>query len=350
MKKNIAIAVMIFALCATTPMLSAQEENKQPVVAAPAAGWLTNLEAAQQVAQKENKDILIDFTGSDWCGWCIKLHEEVFATAKWQEEAGKKYVLVTIDFPQKKELPAEQKTYNEKLASLFGIEGFPTIFLVDAAGLPYAKAGYEEGGPENYLKHLTELGKQKESRDQLVGEVAKETVAQKKIEMLEKLITTLDQWEVGQAYTQFKAQITDLDEGNKAGLLVKYGLELALYYHNKGDAARCEEYLQKVGKHDSKKVEEFKLQLVLRTIPGQYFEKEDWQGAQKALAAIIEQKLMQGEAAQEMYYYASVVEYHLKNKEKCLEYLQKALSSAPTSRAASYLEKVMKKLKDQETE
>jgi thioredoxin-related protein len=352
MRKTTAIFLLmsVLALCNVNRMLQAQNEPpeaKPEAVAQAEAGWLTSLEEAQKLAQAESKEILIDFTGSDWCGWCIKLSEEVFATPKWQQEAAKKYVMVMIDFPHNKPVSSERKAYNDRLASEFGIESFPTIFLTDAAGKPYAKTGYEAGGAENYLQHLAELGKQKEQRAQRFSEIEKENEPQKKLELLDKLIATLDQWEVSLAYPELKAQIVALDQDNKAGLLVKYGIALAQYYHNKGETTRCEEFLQKVGKCDAKKAEEFKVQLMLRTIPSLYFEKNDWQGAQVALAKIMEMKL-QGEAAQEMYYYASLVEYRLENKEKCLEYLHKALECAPQSQAASYLEKVLKKLKEQE--
>jgi len=129
-----------------------------PVAALAAEGWLTDLDAAKQQAAAEKKDILIDFTGSDWCGWCIKLDKEVFSTPAFK--AQKDFVLVSLDFPRKKELPADQKAKNDALAKAWGIQGFPTIILANAAGEPYAQTGYKQGGPEAYLAHLAELRKQ----------------------------------------------------------------------------------------------------------------------------------------------------------------------------------------------
>lgn len=129
-------------------------------------GWMTDFEAAKALAKKENKDLLIDFTGSDWCGWCIRLKKEVFNTKEFKAEVHKHFVLVELDYPRKKKLPADLVKQNEELKNRFGIRGYPSIFLTDAAGRPYAKTGYQRGGPENYLKHLAELRKQRVARDE----------------------------------------------------------------------------------------------------------------------------------------------------------------------------------------
>src|SRR6188768_1537543 len=78
-------------------------------------GWLEDFEKAKAQAKAENKKILLDFTGSDWCGWCIKLDKEVFSQQAWKDYAAKNLVLVELDFPRKKELAPEIKAQNEKL-------------------------------------------------------------------------------------------------------------------------------------------------------------------------------------------------------------------------------------------
>lgn len=128
-----------------------------PLAAFGAEGWLTDFEAAKKQAAAEKKDILVDFTGSDWCGWCIKLDKEVFSTPAFK--AQKDFVLVSLDFPRRKEIPADQKAKNEALMRQWGVQGFPTIVLTNAAGEPYATTGYQPGGPEKYLPHLAELRK-----------------------------------------------------------------------------------------------------------------------------------------------------------------------------------------------
>jgi len=130
-----------------------------PVAALASEGWLTDLDAAKKQAAAEHKDILIDFTGSDWCGWCIKLKKEVFDQPEFAE-ASKKFVLVELDFPNKKPQSSEVKAKNRAAQQKYGITGFPTILLMDAQGEVYARTGYKAGGAEKYDTHLQELTKQ----------------------------------------------------------------------------------------------------------------------------------------------------------------------------------------------
>src|SRR5690606_17786206 len=112
---------------------------------------LTDFEAAKATAKKEGKVILADFTGSDWCGWCIKLKEEVFDTPEFKEWAAEKVVLLELDFPRKTELAAELKAQNQGLAKQYGIEGYPTILFLDADGRELGRYGYDAGGPEPWI-------------------------------------------------------------------------------------------------------------------------------------------------------------------------------------------------------
>ena len=81
-------------------------------------------------AAESNKDLLIDFTGSDWCGWCIKLHKEVFSQDAFKEGVKDKFVLVEIDFPKdKSKLSEETQKQNEELGEKYAVQGYPTILL-----------------------------------------------------------------------------------------------------------------------------------------------------------------------------------------------------------------------------
>ncbi len=119
--------------------------------------WLENFEEAQEIAKIEDKTILVDFTGSDWCGWCIKLDNEVFSQTAFIDYANANLVLVKLDFPRKVSQTEEKKKYNRALAQKYGIKGFPTILLFDASGEVIAKTGYQQGGPESYVLHLEEF-------------------------------------------------------------------------------------------------------------------------------------------------------------------------------------------------
>lgn len=115
--------------------------------------WLTDWEAAKAQAQRTNKPILINFTGSDWCGWCIRLKKEVFSQEEFKSWAGQKVVLFEADFPRQKALPPNLTAQNEKLAQQFQISGYPSIIFVDGNGKQLGpRYGYQEGGPAAWIK------------------------------------------------------------------------------------------------------------------------------------------------------------------------------------------------------
>ncbi len=118
--------------------------------------WLTDFDQALKVAAEKKLPVLVDFTGSDWCGWCIRLDKEVFSQDAFKAYAKEHLVLLKLDFPRKK-LPKEQAEKNQALSERFKIRGFPTIVLVDADGREKARTGYKAGGAEAYVAHLKAL-------------------------------------------------------------------------------------------------------------------------------------------------------------------------------------------------
>lgn len=117
-----------------------------------AAGWQTDYKAALAEASKSDKLVLLDFTGSDWCGWCIKLDKETFSKPEFKEFAAKNLVLVEVDFPNNKPQSDALKKQNEELQTKFGVDGFPTLVLVDGTGKEVARnVGYLPGGPEGFI-------------------------------------------------------------------------------------------------------------------------------------------------------------------------------------------------------
>lgn len=122
------------------------------------SGWLTDFEAAKKQAKEQNKPILINFTGTDWCGWCIKIEKEIFSKDEFKAYAKENLILMEVDFPEKKKQTDEVKAQNKKLDKEFKIEGYPTIFLIDAEGKKLSEdIGYREGGAQAYVDHLKEL-------------------------------------------------------------------------------------------------------------------------------------------------------------------------------------------------
>lgn len=184
--------------------------------------WQTKFEDAKTKAKAENKLLLVDFTGSDWCGWCIRLKQEVFDQEAFKKEAPQKFVLVELDFPRQKQLPEELKTQNQELAERFQVQGFPTILVLDAEGQLIARTGYRPGGPEEYLKHLTEFVTAHEAivrmRAALAGAQGLD-----RARLLDQLIEAYDK--LGNEHADIKAwtaEIVTLDADNKGGLKVKY--------------------------------------------------------------------------------------------------------------------------------
>ena len=121
--------------------------------------WNTDLAKAQEQAKKENKLVMLDFTGSDWCGWCIKLNKDVFSTQEFADYAKKNLVLVEVDFPRHKELAANQKKANQALQEKYKIEGYPTIIVLNPEGKKLGDLGYMNS-PKPFIKKLDDLKKQ----------------------------------------------------------------------------------------------------------------------------------------------------------------------------------------------
>ena len=120
---------------------------------ATAASWMTDFTAAQNKATAENKPMLVLFTGSDWCGYCIQLQRTAFASPDFHAFADQNLVLVEVDFPRRKALSAAQSKANEALAEKYGITGYPTLLLFN--GSKHQRVPRSEDGKEfvAILKH-----------------------------------------------------------------------------------------------------------------------------------------------------------------------------------------------------
>jgi thioredoxin-related protein len=118
--------------------------------------WLTNPIEARNQARKENKVILLDFTGSDWCPPCKRLKAEVFDTPQFDEFARKKLVLLEVDFPRdKSKLNAATQAENAKLKQRFGVNSYPTVILLDQNSQELGRMkGYGGGSPEAYIQRI----------------------------------------------------------------------------------------------------------------------------------------------------------------------------------------------------
>ena len=122
--------------------------------------WLTDYKKAQEEAKANKKLLLLNFTGSDWCGWCIKLDKEVFSKSEFKDYASKNLVLLTIDFPRAKPQPVDLRKQNQELASQYEIQGFPTIVVLNGEGKKvWEYPGYFPDGAAAFIAELEKARK-----------------------------------------------------------------------------------------------------------------------------------------------------------------------------------------------
>ena len=187
-------------------------------------GWSHDYKSSLDKATKEKKDVILDFTGSDWCGWCIKLNKEVFSQDAFKSTIPNTFVLVEIDFPRdKSKMTKETIAQNDTLKNKFSISGYPTIYLADHTGKAYAKTGYQAGGTEVYNKHLLELQSRRIQRDELLA-IASKLKGIDKARKLDEVITLLGD-DLMWAYKDVVNEIIALDADGKAGLKDKYQIK-----------------------------------------------------------------------------------------------------------------------------
>jgi thioredoxin-related protein len=160
----------------------------------PTPTWFEDFDQACAAAAEQGKDLLVDFTGSDWCGWCIRLDEEVFEHEAFFGPISEGYVLLKLDFPNGEEIKSKvpNPERNAEISEKYSVNGFPTILLMNHFGEVFASTGYQEGGPESYVKHLDEIataGKKtlavaKEIQDEYETNKDKEAVIRKAMMIL----------------------------------------------------------------------------------------------------------------------------------------------------------------------
>jgi thioredoxin-related protein len=129
-------------------------------IAAAKPDWLTDYKQAQQEAKANNKLLLLDFTGSDWCGWCMKMNRDVFSQPKFKEYASKNLVLLELDFPRRKQQPETERKQNQELAGQYRVEAFPTLVVLNGDGTKlWENAGFFPDGVDAFIAELEKLRK-----------------------------------------------------------------------------------------------------------------------------------------------------------------------------------------------
>jgi len=124
--------------------------------------WLSNYGEAIAQAQKENKNIIMVFAGTDWCAPCIKLEKYIWESEDFKSHAKENWVLLKLDFPKRKanKLTKEQQAYNDALAEKYNKRGyFPLVLVLDSDGNILGETGYKNITPNDYVNELVAFEK-----------------------------------------------------------------------------------------------------------------------------------------------------------------------------------------------
>jgi thioredoxin-related protein len=149
----VKICRLILFVIAASAFLSGQSARAE-------SSWLNDYKKAQQEAKATNKVLLLNFTGSDWCGWCVKFDRDVLSKPQFKDYARDNLVLVELDFPRAKAQSPEVRKQNRELAQHYEVVGFPTIVVLNSDGQTLWKFdGYFPGGLEAFIEQLQKLRK-----------------------------------------------------------------------------------------------------------------------------------------------------------------------------------------------
>lgn len=283
-------------------------------VHAGAQGWATNFEVARAQASKEGKDLLIDFTGSDWCGWCVKLKKEVFVHDAFKKGVMDNFVLLEIDFPRdRSKIEEATLTQNKVLGKKYAVRGYPTILLTDAEGRPYAKTGYRAGGPESYVKHLDELRAIKSRRDESLAAAAKlEGVAMAKAMVAALRQMELDEAQVEAFYAKEVEQIKAADPQDASGYIKGMELKKQLTKFHKDFSALAR--------------------------------KKDMEGALKLVDDTIAKLDLEGAQTQRMLMTKAMILSNIGREDDALAQIEKALAANPQGEHSEAIGRVREKI------
>ena len=203
-----------------------------------ADGWLVDFEKAKAQAAKEEKSILMEFTGSDWCPPCKALTANVLSKDVFKTEMPKNFVLLKLDSPRdkSKQTPEEIEQY-KVLSAKYGIQGVPTIFLADAKGRPYYQTvGYSGDPADKYVANLKEQLGTLAKRDAAFAKAEKATGTEK-AKLLAEGLSLVDDEMALKTYSEVVAEIIELDADNKAGLKTKFdGLKNSVEFKSELEA------------------------------------------------------------------------------------------------------------------
>jgi len=183
--------------------------------------WTEDMDAAIKRAGAEDKDLLLLFTGSDWCPPCKKLEADILSQESFQTEISKHFVLVKFDFPNDLPQSAELVKQNQEWSNKYGIDGYPTIYLVDKAQKPFAIAGFKNSTVAEYLEMLETSRQIRVRRDEKM-KLAEGKPGLERAKLLDEAVSEIRQEIVALYYPEIVKEIVELDKDDKIGLRTKW--------------------------------------------------------------------------------------------------------------------------------
>jgi len=189
--------------------------------------WTVSFDEAKKLAAEQGKDILMEFTGSDWCPPCKALNSKVPSQEVFLTEVPKSYILLKLDNPRDKSKQSEEEIAQyKKLSAEFQVTGVPSVFLADAEGKPYVKlVGYGGQDAEAYVKNLLEQPEIRKQRDARFAE-AKDAEGNEKAKLVDQASSQIDSELALQVYADTIKTIVELDADDTAELKTKYEVKL----------------------------------------------------------------------------------------------------------------------------
>jgi thioredoxin-related protein len=282
-------------------------------------GWTTDFEAAKKQAADENKNLILYFTGSDWCGYCIKLTKDVFSQDAFKNAVKDKFILVEIDFPKKPEniskLSEALIAQNDALKNKYSLQArFPSVYLTDANGKPFARTGSLPIGPKTYVKHLDQLLAVRETSESAFAE-AKDMEGSNKAKSMMFAIGSLDLGD----------ELASTFYANELEIIKASSPEVAKEMEEKKSLADFQNQLNQLGA------------------------KKDHEGMIKLIDEKLATGEFEGEIKQQTLIFKAMSLIQLKKPEDAVKTLDEAKAVAPASRFSPQIDSIKKRIEAEQS-
>ena len=163
---NTTLGAFLLGAITLTSQIDEVAAEEVQIDGAKVGHWTMDFDAAKKIAEEKKLPMLLNFTGSDWCGWCKLMDGNVFAKKPWTDYAAENVLLVTLDFPNDKSIvPEKYVKRNEELKKQFGVRGYPTYIILESDGT--TKVGQLGAGrdktPESFISEFKSVVRMSEA-------------------------------------------------------------------------------------------------------------------------------------------------------------------------------------------